>query len=268
MSGRGPRTSLLWIGAACVSFLLIYVVAVRLGFGQHVDDLAYEGRKAIRLPVRRAWASVLLVVSAPLAVAATGITAVVAARRGEARFGVASVLAVIAAGVLSRVAKWALPRPELLEFSWAGPANSYPSGHVAVFATAVMLVASAAPRGRRHVVVPAVAGLLTWQATAVLTSGWHRPSDLLGGFAVAALAVGATALLAPPLREVPDPADPQLRAWTVPAVAIVVASLPLAARVPAPGPTHSTSSYWLAGLVVAACSSGLAMCSDRALRPT
>lgn len=75
-----------------------------------------------------------------------------------------------------------LGRPELLTF---GAENSFPSGHMAVFASIVGAAVFAAPRRIQALVAVAGSVLLSVVGTQLLGFGWHRPSDVLGALALA-----------------------------------------------------------------------------------
>lgn len=75
-----------------------------------------------------------------------------------------------------------LGRPELLTLA---AENSFPSGHMTVFATVVGAAIFAVPRRIRALVALAGAvllGVVSWQ---LLGYGWHRPSDVFGALALA-----------------------------------------------------------------------------------
>ncbi|MBP6685178.1 MAG: phosphatase PAP2 family protein [Leucobacter sp.] len=75
-----------------------------------------------------------------------------------------------------------LGRPELLTLA---AENSFPSGHMTVFATVVGAAVFAMPSRIRAVITAGGAvllGVVSWQ---LLGYGWHRPSDVLGALALA-----------------------------------------------------------------------------------
>lgn len=75
-----------------------------------------------------------------------------------------------------------LGRPDLLTLATE---NSFPSGHMTVFATVVGAAIFAVPSRVRAVVAAGGAvllGVVSWQ---LLGFGWHRPSDVLGALALA-----------------------------------------------------------------------------------
>jgi len=103
----------------------------------------------------------------------------------------ASSLAIVASQMLKE--RW-LERPQLLEFD---AANTFPSGHMTVFAALVAALIWALPRSARAlamVLSVVLLGIVSWQ---LLEYGWHRPSDLLGAQALVLLTFSLAAWLGP-----------------------------------------------------------------------
>lgn len=179
-----------WALLAVGVFVALYLLMVRWGIGQRIDDIAMEGRKATRLAPRRA-ASRVMEVLTPVALVVGGSAMVLAAWRLRGRLSAAVIAAVLLlTGIGSRVAKARLPREDLLGDSFTGPANTYPSGHVAVATALVLLAVAVCPPWWRSRVAALGAGALSLHSVAMMGSGWHRPSDVVGGMALAT-AVGA-----------------------------------------------------------------------------
>ena len=104
-----------------------------------------------------------------------------------------SALAILASQILKDA--W-LGRPELIDFDVA---NTFPSGHMTVYAVVVGALLWALPSQARGVVMiggSVLLGVVSWQ---LLEYGWHRPSDLIGAQALAVFAF-AIATLVSPLR--------------------------------------------------------------------
>lgn len=92
-----------------------------------------------------------------------------------------------------------LGRPDFLTFE---AVNTFPSGHMTVFAVIVGAAVFATPRWIRAFVAiggAVLLGAVSWQ---LLTYGWHRPSDVLGALALGVVSF-ATATLVSPLRPSP-----------------------------------------------------------------
>lgn len=98
---------------------------------------------------------------------------------------------ILAAQVLKK--SW-LDRPQLFEFD---AVNTFPSGHMTVYAVLIGALLWAVPSRARGVVMlggSVLLGVVSWQ---LLEYGWHRPSDLIGAQALAVCAFAIAALLGP-----------------------------------------------------------------------
>jgi acid phosphatase family membrane protein YuiD len=173
----------------------VYVVAVWLDVGQEVDDVGFEARKSIELGVRRALTWGVRVGTLLFLFAGCVAIAWLSWRRRAAVAGLAVAASVGVVAVAARLLKGLLPRPELMEFSWAGGHNSFPSGHSAtVMAMSLGLVGLVwtSERGRCAAIMSILVGTHT---LGMVCSGWHRPSDVLAGLLIGA----AAAVLVVPL---------------------------------------------------------------------
>lgn len=177
----GSRAVGLLVGAA-----LLYIVAVRFAPGQGLDDLGFEGRKAVDLGARRS-ATALARLTVPV-VAVLGALWVVAMtfRQGAWRLAFALLLGIAATAASARWLKLVLPRDQLFEVAYASPANSFPSGHVALAVAVALAAVSACTPVLRGRVAAAATVLVVGSSTAVLGSGWHRPSDVAAAVLFAA----------------------------------------------------------------------------------
>lgn len=180
-------------GLALVLLGLTYLVMVRTDFGQTFGDSAYLGRLVESKSARETARGILNVITGATIVLMLVVLVVIGRLRRQIL--VASVAggcffaAIVAAEVLKRV----LPRPEIsvLEASTKFEGfNTFPSGHATIatgFAIALLFVSS--PRWRPTV---ALAGAL-WVSlvcSGTLAAGWHRPSDAVGGVALATGVMG------------------------------------------------------------------------------
>jgi membrane-associated phospholipid phosphatase len=167
---------------------LTYLVMVQTDFGQTFGDSAYLGRLVESKSARETARGILNVITvATIALMLVVLVAIGLFRRqilASAVAGGSFFAAIAAAEVLKRV----LPRPEIsvLESSTKFDGfNTFPSGHATIataFALALLLISS--PRCRPTV---ALAGAL-WVSlvcSGTLAAGWHRPSDAVGGVALA-----------------------------------------------------------------------------------
>jgi membrane-associated phospholipid phosphatase len=121
--------------------------------------------------------------------ALTGLVlAAVALLRGRWRVALAIPLIFVATGATTETLKHALASPRFDD--WLGHAQiaaaSWPSGHsTAAMTMALCAVIAAPPRLRPTIAVLGGAFALA-VAYAILTLGWHFPSDVFGGYLVAA----------------------------------------------------------------------------------
>ncbi len=174
------------------SVLVIYLLAQRSRVGQRFERDVLLGRTSGRLEPT---AQTLLSQLTLGAVLFFGVgTSLVAAARRRVRLGEATGIAILlAAGSAAILKRWLLPRPRLLGDQAVATVTSYPSGHVtAAAALAAALVVVVGHRWRRRAAV-AGGGLVALVGVAVLVTGWHRPSDAIGGLllGVAWIAVAA-----------------------------------------------------------------------------
>jgi len=187
---------LLAVAALCVvAGLVVWAIATRTSWGLSLDERTLVGFAGLERPgvERGAEAVAGLVDPAGFAFLALGIVGVALARRRTRLAAVVGVV-LIAANVTTQALKQLLPIG--LEGDVGPGAGTWPSGHTtAIMVVALCAVLVSAPRWRP--VVAAAGGLL---ATAVVYSllilERHYPSDIVGGYLVAAFwtALGVAAL--------------------------------------------------------------------------
>lgn len=101
----------------------------------------------------------------------------------------ASAVAVVTSQLLKQDV---LVRPSLFELD---AENSFPSGHMTVFAVVVAAAIWAVPRASAPTIAilgSVLSGIAAWQ---LLQYGWHRPSDVLGALALALTSYAGAAIL-------------------------------------------------------------------------
>jgi membrane-associated phospholipid phosphatase len=173
----------------------LYLLAVRTRWGQRLDDAAFDGRTT-RPAVLRATGRLLDTISVGSLAFLGGAILGIAAIRRRVHLALIAGAVVLGANVTTQLLKDLVlgrtdlvPPPDLL-----GP--SFPSGHTTVamsLAIALVLVVPARMR-----ITAALFGLIyaCMVGTGTVTAGWHRPSDVMGGFLVVIVwGAGATALL-------------------------------------------------------------------------
>lgn len=188
------RDWLVVLASVCAVLLVaLYVVAVRTKWGQDLDDAALDGRTT-RGVVLRATGRLLDTISVTSLALLGGAATVIAVARQRVHLALTAAAVVVGAVVTSEVLKLlVLGRPDLLGGNDPLSTASYPSGHATVamsLAVAFTLVVPARVRG-----VTALGGLAYACLIGIgtVTAGWHRPSDVLGGFLVVMIWTGIAA---------------------------------------------------------------------------
>jgi membrane-associated phospholipid phosphatase len=183
---RRPFVATLGCWAA---FWAVLVAAYWLPLARWADGWAVEGFLGLQRPWLDPWASRVAHMADPAQfVIVTLLLTSIALARGSMRRAAAVVFLLAGASVTSQILKLLLQHPRPHDFLGAAQlhAVAFPSGH----ATASMAIALAAiivaPAALRPLV--AVAGTLFTLAVSesILLLAWHFPSDVLGGYLVAA----------------------------------------------------------------------------------
>ncbi|CAG7603099.1 phosphatase PAP2 family protein [Leucobacter soli] len=193
MNGVGRGKALLYALFALGVGVVSYVIGVQSGIGQLAEQSVLGASEFTFDPP----APLSLVSTWSVGAALLVILLVAWRYRGFGRalwivlFGGAAILA-------SQLLKqeW-LIRPSLLDFE---ADNTFPSGHMTVFAVVVggaIWALPAASRGVAGVLGAMLLGTASWQ---LLAFGWHRPSDVFGGLALGVLAFGLAAAFRLPRR--------------------------------------------------------------------
>ena len=198
-----PRALLLWAGGCAALFVVLLTVAYASDAARRVDASALTGFVDLERPAASGVTARLGALADPLGVAVIGAgLAAVALARGRPRAALAVLAVLGATSVSSQVLKSVLAYPRyegLPEDLHISPA-AFPSGH----ATAAMALALAAvlvaPRRARPLAAFVGLGFALAVSFSVLVQGWHFPSDVVGGYLLAAgwtFAVAAALLAAP-----------------------------------------------------------------------
>lgn len=188
----------MWSSVAALALTLItYVFFVRTGWGQRIDELAREGRKRTEYWPRVASTKVLRVAALTIVPMSILFSCRAIVRAGQRRLGVGLLIGgALAIGLAELLKLAALSRPMLVRTEWGSTRQTFPSGHATLGAVAALAAVAAALVTRRHWHGLIAAALTVW-AEFILASGWHRPSDVVGGlllgFAAVALVIAVTA---------------------------------------------------------------------------
>jgi len=175
---------LLAYGVGClVALAVLYLLAVRTSFGQHLDNDALLGR-SLNPRVQQATRRLLHSIDVTSLAVIGGAIVLIALARARIWLAAAATILIGGAVLTTETLKRLLPRP-LLSHPARLPVPSYPSGHTTVAAAlALALVLVVAPRWRG---TAALVGTAYAAAVGVgtVTAAWHRPSDAIGAFLVA-----------------------------------------------------------------------------------
>jgi membrane-associated phospholipid phosphatase len=188
--GAAPRAARA-LQAAClcaVALALVWVVAELVPAAHVRDALLLRHFTLLSGPRVDAVAAALLDLLEPLPLAALGAALVVfGVVRGRPREAAAAAAIVLLSPVSADLLKPLLAHPHAHAGSVHIGSASWPSGHSAAALALALAATLLAPRRAR----PAVAALGCAFALAVggalLTQAWHMPSDVLGGYLIAAL---------------------------------------------------------------------------------
>jgi membrane-associated phospholipid phosphatase len=182
--------TLAWLGALwlvnTVLFTILAWVSVRTTRGQMLDTVALYGNGLGRRTVSGPLDAALGAVSVVSTVLVLLVIAGVAMARRRVALAVMSAAVVVGATLTTLVLKrWIIGRPFLgIDPDRAFAGNSLPSGHTtaaAAFAIGLTLVAPPRARGPVSLVGATYAAVV---GVATLSSGWHRPSDVVAAYLV------------------------------------------------------------------------------------
>jgi membrane-associated phospholipid phosphatase len=185
---------------ASAVFVGVYLLGVRTAVGQALADAAYLGRLAESKGLRVFDKRFLEAIDIRVFLLGAAVLLMVAAVRRLWRAGFLVTAAYLAAIFSAEVLKAVLTRPVLAPEMEAlmgdkQGLNTYPSGH-STFVTALSLgMIFLVPVAARAWVAMGGIGAVVLVTGAVVTAGWHRPSDALSGIALAAIWISLTATL-------------------------------------------------------------------------
>jgi membrane-associated phospholipid phosphatase len=268
---RRASSALLASAAGAALLFLTWYVAFHIGVFERADQSIFSGFADLsHRPRLGTIASFIAHLCDPNPyVYLAAVPPLVALARGRPRVAFAICAILLCANVATHLMKPLLAHPRAASlFGGKAPvaSASWPSGHATAAMSLALTSVLAAPARWR----PAVATLGAVFAVAVsysfLTLGWHYPSDVFGGFLVAAIctALAVAALFALDARRAGDrqaPARLSMGAALAPSVAAVIGVLALAGLVILARP-HAVIAYaqeHTAFVVGAAAIAGLAL---------
>jgi membrane-associated phospholipid phosphatase len=204
-----PRLALFGAGACVVLLALVWLAAFHIGVFRHADQSAYQQFGDLRLHGSIAWATHHLVSAfePDPYVYLVLVPLIVALLRGRPRVVLAIGVIVLGANASTEMLKHlvAAPRPGSLFGGGLSPLPpaSWPSGHSTAAMSLVLATVLAVPNRLRPAAASLGAVLAIGVGYAVVAGGLHYPSDVFGGYLVAAtwaLTVVAGLLAAEELR--------------------------------------------------------------------
>src|SRR4051794_35968980 len=197
---RRPGPPLLLAAVAAVLLAVTGVLAKLVPVTKQGDARTLHGFVTLDHPHVRPLLDHIAHLADPGPYALCGLAlALVALLRGRWRVALAIPVVFVATGATTESLKHLLAGPRVEE--WLGHAQigaaSWPSGHSTAAMTMVLCAVLAAPPRLRPTVAAVGGAFAPAVAYAILTLGWHFPSDVVGGFLVAAtytlLAIAAIA---------------------------------------------------------------------------
>lgn len=167
-----------------IAIAVVYGVAVHTHRGRVIDEVAYEGRTVARPAATQALERLLRTISRTSLAFLGGALVLTALLRRRPRLALAVAVALGGAVVTTELLKRViLDRPSDPTISGIKE-NSFPSGHATIgMSLALGLIVVVAHHWRWLAAVGA-AVLATLFGSGVLTTGWHRPSDVVGAYLV------------------------------------------------------------------------------------
>jgi hypothetical protein len=190
---RQRRARLAVVSAVSVVLLvLVYLIAIRTHIGQRIDAVAFQRRSSVTAAMTRRTDRLLGTVSVASLLGFGGAIVLIALARRRVSLAIATGVAMAGAVLTTEVLKMMiLTRPDL-GFGGVGY-NTFPSGHATIGMTLSLGAVMVAPVSLRRPVLLVAALTSTAFGTAVLSSGWHRPSDTIGAYLVSLVWFAAAA---------------------------------------------------------------------------
>jgi membrane-associated phospholipid phosphatase len=197
---RRPGPPLLFAALAAIALAVTGVLAKLVPLTQAADESALNGFRGLDRPHLAPLLDHVAHSADPAPYAIFGLAmALLALARGRWRVALAIPVLFLVTGATTEMLKHVLASPRLDE--WLGAAQiadaSWPSGHSTAAMTMALCATIAAPPRLRPTVAVLGGGYAVAVAYSILTLSWHFPSDVFGGYLVAAtwilLAVAAIA---------------------------------------------------------------------------
>lgn len=181
-----------------VAFGLVWRYSLYTIRGQMLDTLALSGNDTGRDQVAGPLDTALNAISVASLALVLVVVGTIAVARRRYSLAIMAVVMVVGSTLTTKILKdQVITRPDFgADLEWTGAGNSMPSGHAAAaaaFAVALVLVLPPAARGLASLIGATYAAVV---GVATLSSGWHRPSDVIAAYLiVGGWAAGAGLLL-------------------------------------------------------------------------
>ena len=165
---------------------LVWLFAFHTGIGAHADRAIFNGFAGLQRPRVNRLASLIAHLCNPQPfVYFAALIVVVALVRGRPRMALVTAAILLGANATTELLKPLLAEPRPLPGQPVAIA-SWPSGHATAAMSLALSAVLVAPARARPVVAALGAAFAVAVSYSFLTLGWHFPSDVLGGFLVAA----------------------------------------------------------------------------------
>ncbi|MFI5003481.1 MAG: phosphatase PAP2 family protein [Solirubrobacterales bacterium] len=191
-AGRARRPSAAWAlraAALCVLAMAATWTLAELVPAVHLRDaIVLDDFTKLARPGVDSLAKNLLHLLDPLLYTLWALLLVaIALLRGRPRVALAVAVVLPAAPLSAELLKPLLAHPhDSIDFQWVGPA-SWPSGHATAAMTLVLCALLVAPHRLRPLVAALGGAFAVAVGCSLLILAWHMPSDVLGGYLLAAL---------------------------------------------------------------------------------
>jgi membrane-associated phospholipid phosphatase len=205
------RRSLLVIAVvASLLVAIVYVLAVRTPWGQHLDAAALRGRYLLsRRDVRGAQRLHTTIDIASVALFG-GAILLVAFLRGRPRLAIAVAALLVGSLATSELLKHLLGRPRFAGVDPLRHAPSYPSGHTTIAMALTVGAIFVAPRRYRGIVAAVGVAFAAAIGCSLVVTASHRPSDTIGAVLIVTAWSAAVAMTVARSRPVRAPVKPFL----------------------------------------------------------
>jgi membrane-associated phospholipid phosphatase len=182
--------ALLGVGGGIALLFVTWYASLHIGFFERADQSVLRGFFDLQRPrVNRVAAFIAHLCNPEPFLFLAAVPVIVALRRGRTQVAIAIVAIVFGANVTTQLLKPLLAQqrsaPLLAGLPRIG-AGSWPSGHATAAMSLALCSVLAAPARLRPIVAAIGAVFAVAVSYSFLTLGWHYPSDVFGGFLVAA----------------------------------------------------------------------------------